>query len=463
MTVNTSTAAARLSGEAVMPLRTLDPTGPLEDLEWLDQAIGEARVVAIGESAHYNREFCQLRHRLLRYLVERHGFSAYAMETGFVEGWLVDNWVRGGEDQLGQVMANGMTSLMGVWTQMRAHLEWMRQHNHTASHPVGFYGIDLPGSMVSLLPGLDAVLAYLAEADPGFQVDPSIRETASAYAAASAFSAPEAISAYGKLAPETKDALTAHLAELTARMTGRRLNYLRQTTADAYERALHSLRITVTLDTISREMARGDRQGTMFNRDATIADTVEWILRREDRIVLAAHNGHIQRWPGAIPGLPPVTPMGMHLADRLGEDYLVIGTTSGTGHILNTGADFYAGTLFTEMEPPQPGSLDALMAASHDGPFAADLRRLSPADANAVRAASEQRAGIGTFYSDVSPLDAYDVIVHLSRVTAAEPDPDALAHSPHHVQEMFSQVSRPSRSPIPPLSPALRSVSSAAK
>jgi erythromycin esterase len=439
MTRSTSTAPARLSDKAVIPLRTLDPAGALDDLGWLDEAIGDAQVVAIGESAHYNREFFQLRHRLLRYLAERHGFSAYAMETGFVEGWLVDNWVRGGAGQLGQVMANGMTSLMGLWSQMRAQLEWMRQHNRAAVQSVGFYGIDLPGSMVSLLPGLNAVSAYLAQADPEFRLDPSIRDTASAFAAASAFSAPAAIAAYEKLAPEGRDALTASLADLTARMTGRRLDYRRRTTADAHERALRFLRITVTLDAVFRDMARGDRLGVMLNRDDAMADTVEWVLRREDRIVLAAHNGHVQRWPGAIPGLPPATPMGMHLADRLGTDYLVIGTTSGTGQALNTGAAFYAGTLFTDMEPPEPGSLDALMAASRDGPFATDLRRLSPADTSAVRAASKQRAGIGAFYSQVSPLDAYDVIVHLSRVTAAEPDRAALAHASQDVQEAFAR------------------------
>jgi erythromycin esterase len=436
MAANTSTAPARLSSEAVKPLRTLDPAGALDDLQWLDEVIGDARVVAIGESAHYNRESYQLRHRLLRYLVERHGFGAYAMESGFVEGWRVDNWVRGGEDALGQVMADGMTSLMGLWTQMRDQLEWMRQHNRSATQPVGFYGIDLSGSNASLLPGLDAVIAYLAQAEPEYQVGPGIRETASAFAAPSAFSVPAAIASYGQLAPEAKDALTAGLAELTARMTGRRLDYLRRTTAGAYERALRSLRLAVTLDSLARAMARGDQQAMMFNRDAAIADTVDWILRREDRIVLAAHNGHIQRWPGTLPGMPPVTPMGMHLADRIGQDYLVIGTTSGTGQTLNTGADFYTGTLFTTLEPAQPGSLDALMAASGDGPFAADLRRLSSADADAVRAASQQR--FGAFYSDLSPLDAYDVIVHLPHVTAAEPDPAALACSPRDVREVFS-------------------------
>ena len=150
MTEESSTVPVRLSDEALIPLTTLDPTGPLDDLEWLDKAIGDSRVVAIGESAHYNREFYQLRHRLLRYLVERHGFSAYAMESGFIEGWLTDDWVRGGQDnagdpeQLSDVMANGMTSLMGLWTQMRAHLEWMRQHNRTASHPFASTGSICP-------------------------------------------------------------------------------------------------------------------------------------------------------------------------------------------------------------------------------------------------------------------------------------------------------------------------------
>ena len=254
-------------------------------------------------------------------------------------------------------MANGITSLMGLWTEMRTHLEWMRQHNRTASHPVGFYGIDLPGSIVSPLPGLDAVTAYLAAADPEFRIDPRLRETASAFAATSAFSAPATISAYGELAPERKDALTASLADLTARMTGRRLDYLRRTTVDAYERALRSLSITITLDAIARELSRGNRHGMMLYRDATMADTVEWILRRERRIVVAAHNGHIQRYPVTFPGMPPTTMMGMHLADRLGKDYLVIGTTTATGQTLNTSADFYAGKLFQRWRRRNQGAL----------------------------------------------------------------------------------------------------------
>ncbi|MBW4721571.1 erythromycin esterase family protein [Saccharothrix obliqua] len=418
------TTEVRLSDEAVIPLRTLDPAAALDDLAWLDEVVGRARVVAIGESAHYNAESYLLRHRLLRYLVERHGFGAYAMETGFTEAHLVDQWLHGGSQELGHVMANGITSLMGLWSQMGDHLKWMRRHG------VGFHGIDLGGSNASLLPGLDAVLAYLAEADPGFEAD--LRDTASAFAPRSAFSLPAAFATYAALPTGARDALTAGLADLTARVTARRLEYVRRTSVDAYDRALHSLRLTTALDGVVRAMARGDQQGAHSAREAAIADTVEWVLRREDRIVLAAHNGHVQRWPGVVPAV-----MGLHLADRLGPDYVVIGTTTGTGRTLNTAAEFFAGELFTDLAPPRPGTLDALAAAAHDGPFAVNLRHLPPADTAVLDGVVEQRSG--TFHGDVNLVHAYDVIVHLPHVTAATPDEGALAASPEEVRVAFSR------------------------
>lgn len=404
-----------LSEAAVIPLTTLDPGAPLDDLAWLDQAVGDARVVAIGESAHYNAESYLLRHRVLRYLVERHGFSAYAMESGFTEGWLTDGWVRGSDEHtVDEAMAAGMTSLMGLWTQMRAQLEWMRGRG------VHFYGVDNPGSNASLLPGIDAIAAYLGD------VDPALRETAAIYAAASPFSVMRAIGAYAELEQERRDAVTAALAELVERTADR-----------SDEPAVQSLRLTVSLDAMIREMVRGNPDGAVFGiREVAMADSVEWILRQEGRIVLAAHNGHVQRWPITMPGTAPATTLGMHLAERLGGDYVVIGTTTGEGETLNTGPDFYTGKLFTELGPPEDGTLDALMAASHDGLFAADLRRLPPADAKLVEAADQQRMGAIT--GPVRALDAYDVLVHLPYVTAADPDEGALTHAPDEVQAAFT-------------------------
>lgn len=434
--MTTETGAARLSADAIRPLHTLDPEGPLDDLAWLDDVIGDARVVAIGESAHYNREFLRLRHRVLRYVVERHGFRAFAMETGYVEGWRVDAWIHGEGDaeQVGEVMATGLTSLMGLWAEVRAQLEFLR-----GRRDVSFTGIDLSGSNASLLPGLDAVIAYLAEADPEYVVDPGLRETAAEFAASSPFAIYQAFAAYGELARERKDALTAGLTGLAERIHGRRLDYIRRTSEQAYERALRAARLTVTLDSAARAMSAGDQQSVVFNRDAAMADTIDALLSREPRVVVAAHNAHIHRWPASLPGMPPATPLGLRLADRLGDDYKVVATTSGTGRTLTDNpADFLAGELFKDLPAPGADTLDGVLAASNDGPFGVDLRRLDTADQATLRGVKQQR--LGTANLDYSPLDACDALIHLPHVTPAQLDSDALAYSPEDVRTVLSQA-----------------------
>jgi erythromycin esterase len=232
--------------------------------------------------------------------------------------------------------------------------------------------------------------------------------------------------------------LSAGLADLRARLTSGRIAYVRRTSVEAYERALRILDTTIGLDGTARGMARGDQPGGMEVREVTIADTVEWILRREERIVLVEHNAHVQRQPVALPGMRPMTTMGVHLADRLGDDYRVVGTTTGGGQALNMTASFYEGVMFADLDEPKPDSLDGLMAASRAGdePFAVDLRRLSPADEAAVSATKEQRYGVS--YTEVDALAAYDVLVHLPRVTGATLDRDTLSHAVPDVRDRLS-------------------------
>lgn len=407
----------------------------LDDLDRLDQALGGARVVAVGESSHYNREQYLLRGRLLRHLAERHGFRVYAMESGFVEGWGVADWVRGDDSRpLGDVLANGITGLMGLWTEMRDHLTWMRENR------IGFYGTDLPGSNASTLPGLDPVLAYLAEADPQFEADPRVREIAVALSGPSAFSQLVSLAAYTQSAD--KDSLSAGLADLRARLIAGRIAYVRRTSAEAYERALRTLDVTIGLDGTARGIARGDQAGGMEVREATIAGTVEWILRREERILLVEHNAHVQRLPAALPGTRPMTTMGVHLADRLGAEYRVVGTTTGGGQSLNYTAGFFEGVMFADLDEPRPDSLDGVMAASRAGdePFAVDLRRLSPADEAVIRGAKEQRYGVA--YTEVDAMGAYDVLVHLPHVTGATLDRDTVGHAVPDVRDRLLKCDR---------------------
>ncbi|MEV4460571.1 hypothetical protein [Microbispora sp. NPDC049633] len=74
------------------PLTHLDAEAPLDDLEPLRGVIGDARVVAIGENSHFITEFALMRQRILRFLVERCGFTVLAFEYGFSESFPLDAW-----------------------------------------------------------------------------------------------------------------------------------------------------------------------------------------------------------------------------------------------------------------------------------------------------------------------------------------------------------------------------------
>jgi erythromycin esterase len=68
--------------ERAVPFAHLDPQAPLDDLSPLRGIIGDARVVAIGEHSHFIDEFALLRRRILRFLVERCGFTVLGPGRG---------------------------------------------------------------------------------------------------------------------------------------------------------------------------------------------------------------------------------------------------------------------------------------------------------------------------------------------------------------------------------------------
>jgi erythromycin esterase len=75
-------------------------------------------VVAIGESAHVVREFELLRHRLLRFLAERCGFTIYALEAPFTDAPVTDAWVQGGLGRVAEVAAGGVAIDIGRCSEM---------------------------------------------------------------------------------------------------------------------------------------------------------------------------------------------------------------------------------------------------------------------------------------------------------------------------------------------------------
>lgn len=403
--------------ERAVPLTDLDPEAPLDDLEPLRGIIGDARVVAIGEHSHFIEEFALLRRRILRFLVERCGFTVLAFEYGFSEGFPLDAWAGGeGTDEdlavhVAQAIPIGLTE----------PLRWVRRHNHTASPPVRFAGIDIPAAGGSLLPALAPVADYLRRVDP--ESVPAVETVTRIAASFAGGSAAVAAPAWARLSTTEQDTLTAILARLLVRLRALEPLYATRGDRHEYDLALHRLEGACHADYTFRAMAglfagNGLTADTSA-RDAYMARSVLWHLERLDpgtRIVLAAHNAHIQTTPISFDGHLTGLPMGQQLRRALGDDYFALGLTSIAGHTADMHRDETAPFGFTlvdtALEPPEPGSVEAAFADAGLGLGIADLRtaRTETAD-RPDRPDDPDRIRLQGTYVRTPVIDAFDAVL----------------------------------------------------
>ncbi|GAB3857886.1 hypothetical protein GCM10028801_17000 [Nocardioides maradonensis] len=262
------------------------------DVADLRAVIGSARVVALGEAAHNVVELHELRSRLLADLAED-GVTALVLESGFAEGLALDAWLRGGPGAVADVAAT-ISYGFGHSTEVQRMLAWMRDAGVRA------FGMDLSGDGTSPGPAVRALLARVAP-EPG---DAALLRRADLGRRAAA-----AIR-WAALDPGERAALLDDLRGLAER--GRR-------TGDAVAE-----RLAASLDAFVAE--QGDVGDGPYPREVFLADTVRWVLDREPRILVSAHDGHVQRDP--VDGRPT---LGGLLAPDLGEDLVVIGTRYSRG------------------------------------------------------------------------------------------------------------------------------------
>ena len=94
-----------------LPLKTTDPRASLDDLQPLEQIVGNASIVGLGEATHGSHEFFTMKQRLLEFLVEKMGFTMFAMEGSWSAGEQINTYVL-----TGQGSARGVVGQFNFWT-----------------------------------------------------------------------------------------------------------------------------------------------------------------------------------------------------------------------------------------------------------------------------------------------------------------------------------------------------------
>ncbi|MBO3748425.1 erythromycin esterase family protein [Streptosporangiaceae bacterium NEAU-GS5] len=155
-----------------------------------------------------------------------------------------------------------------------------------------------------------------------------------------------------------------------------------------------------------------------------MAENVEWILRRHERIVVVAANGHLQRWPFTAPPIinDPLTMAGEHLAAELGDQMVVIAGSFGGGELFLhrprlEGPPGHTDTYVEELRELAPASLDRLLAAAGLPDCLLDLRTVPSSGQVADRFAALTSIMTGGQETPVDPMAAFDAVVHVAAVT----------------------------------------------
>ncbi|TCK25954.1 erythromycin esterase family protein [Pseudonocardia endophytica] len=306
----------------------------------LDTAPSLPRLIGLGEPLHGSDAFGRSRNDVLRHLVEHAGFRTIALESSSWAGRLVDAWVRGGPGDLDDVLARGITHDFGRFAPNRELLEWARTHNagRAPEGQVHVTGFDGPLEMM-FAESPRATLAHLHAflTDHGVPVagwdtldgllgdDAPWIDPAAATDASRSVGSQDRVRELRTLADDLARTLTCTIPALVP-VAGR----------DAVDDAALAARCATGLLAYHSAMAEPLADALRWSRlsglrDAMMADNLQALSARR-RTLASGHNLHL-RTGSARMAMGPMDvgwqPAGAHLSDRLGADYLAVGTAVG--------------------------------------------------------------------------------------------------------------------------------------
>ncbi|WP_173010214.1 erythromycin esterase family protein [Mycolicibacterium sp. P9-64] len=435
----TNVPKRRRAADAVRLIALPAPGGvPAPDV--LDDLIGDARIVLIGESSHGTHEFYRARADITRWLIEQKGFTGVAAEADWPDAHRVNRFVRGlGDDRTAEESLRGFERFPAwMWRNVvvRDFVDWLRGHNESQrgqSRPqTGFYGLDL----YSMHTSMQAVIDYLETVDHVAAdrarrryscFDHASGDDGQAYGYAAAFGAGESCE---------REAV-GQLIELQRN----RLEYLRRDGTPAEDDLFCAVQNATTVrdaEQYYRTMF-GGRVDSWNLRDTHMAETLDALVSHLDqqlggpgqaRIVVWAHNSHVGDARATEVGAEGQHTLGQLVRERHGDQCRLIGFSTHRGTV--TAASEWGGLSERKaVRPGLPGSLEELFHETEQPSFLVRMDQHHPDEtAEALQAVRLHRA-IGVIYRPeterhshyfhVRPSDEYDAIIHLDVTTALEP------------------------------------------
>ena len=372
------------------PVRSIDPTDTdFADLAPLAGAIGNARIVGLGEQSHGDGATFDAKVRIIRFLHERLGFDVLVWESGMFDCDRVEQALRDGQP-MRDAWPLGIFAIWGQSQQVQPLFDYIDTTRAT-EHPLRIAGLDVQpngrGAREAMRDWVAALGARVAD-------DAELAAAAKTFAATCATlggggpPVPTPTNTAGMTEAE-RDGASAAAAALVAALERGDAGAFAAMPGDQRALAARTLKNFAAAIDMMFWFARTRGEGAppdamrrvVLAREAAMADTLVWLAQERfatHKVVVWAASSHLAFGSGTIEIQGPNDqwhaepegwqPMGHAAREALGEAFYVIDFLAYAG---KQGR----GERSSELDPAAPDTLDGLCHATGQPFLFVDLRR----------------------------------------------------------------------------------------
>lgn len=158
----TSDMVSWLSTNAI-PIASADPTQGFADLMPLQNLVGNAQIVGLGEATEGTSEFFDMKYRMVDFLASQMGFTTFAIEANMPEAHQLNDYVLNGNGDPTKLL-KGLNAWQYDTQEVLDMIQWMRQYNASGQGPIQLTGFDMQSPDLAE----QIVEPFMGALDPGY-------------------------------------------------------------------------------------------------------------------------------------------------------------------------------------------------------------------------------------------------------------------------------------------------------
>lgn len=318
---------------------SLNDGGKDQMLAAIDEAIGDAKVVAVSEAAHNVKEFISTNAAIVEYLVKNKGFNTIVVESGFPESRIVHDYILGKQVDKA-TWIGGLNEMYARWTEFTDMIEWMREYNQSVGddNKIKFYGLDITGYYTDLRPTFRQIIDVLEKTAPVYtrEICSELNPILDVLGSDGYRKAP--LSYKDSLTLKQKYLLEEKLVELTDFISDNKDNILASCSNEDYEWLRQNAISLFHTITYYKDNATKDKEYHEYvgrnGRELAMAHNLQWVYKSDTtaNILIINHTIHTKTQASYFTDNSKFfVPLGAFIRESFGSDYYSIGCAYDNG------------------------------------------------------------------------------------------------------------------------------------